>query len=363
LLCILQALSRKDRPLVRKSLAQLRTWAGTHASPFHWREAGLCVPAMPVLLIAGLLLHQAVYGAVAAGAAFAVGFGAARDLRGWRWAAMGAATAGIALATFVGCTLGQWTPVLVVAASVAAAGCAAFALFDEDFWWVTLQVVIAMLVASYYPSPGPVALGRAAAVLAGGLTQMVIVMILALLFPAAGGRLPPGPAKPKPDRRLLIGHVVRAAVCVAAALIAAHGLGLSNGYWAPMTAMLVLKPGLSETQTRGLARLTGTLIGCIAASAFAIAVDQSRPALLAALTLTAGGAFALQKAHYATLTCMITATVVLLLTLGRGDVVLNAEHRLIATLLGGVIALVVARIAPHSPRATQAEDDRVGGAA
>jgi hypothetical protein len=347
---------------VSKPLAQLRTWAKDHASPFHWREAGLCVPAMPVLLIAGLLLHQAAYGAVAAGAAFAVGFGAARDLRGWRWAAMGAATAGIGVATFAGCTLGQWTPVLVVAAALAAAGCAAVALFDEDFWWVTLQVVIAMLVASYYPSPVPVALQRAAAVVAGGLTQMAIVMVLARLFPAAGGRLPPGPPKRKPPRRLLVGHTLRAAVCVAAALTAARGLGLGNGYWAPMTAMLVLKPGLSETQTRGLARLVGTLIGCIAASAFAIVVDQSRPALLAAMTLTAGAAFALQKAHYATLTCMITATVVLLLTLGRGDVVLNAEHRLIATVLGGVIALVVARIAPHSPLAAQVEEDRVGAA-
>jgi hypothetical protein len=60
--------------------------------------------------------------------------------------------------------------------------------------------------------------------------------------------------------------------------------------------------------------------------------------LLAAMAVTAGAAYALQKAHYATLTCMITATVVLLLTLGRADVVPTAEHRLIATVLGGVIA-------------------------
>jgi hypothetical protein len=77
------------------------------------------------------------------------------------------------------------------------------------------------------------------------------------------------------------------------------------------------------------------------------------------MAVTAGLAYALQKAHYATLTCMITATVVLLLTLGRGYVVINAEHRLIATVLGGVIALVVARIAPHRPLAGEA--GRPGG--
>jgi uncharacterized membrane protein YccC len=346
-------------PLTRR----LRAWAQSHASPFHWREAGLCVPAIPLILIVGVALHQPLYGAAAAGAAFAVGFGAARDLRGWRWAAMGAAAAGVSLATFAGCTLGQWPPALIAVAALAAAGCAAFALFDEDFWWVTLQMVIALLVASYYPSPALAALERAGAVLAGGLTQMAVIMILARVFPAAGARLPPAPPKPAPARRLLVGHTLRAAVCVAAALTAARALGLSNGYWAPMTAMLVLKPGLSDTQVRGLARLVGTLIGCIAASAFVIAVGEARPALLAAMAVTAGLAYALQKARYATLTCMITATVVLLLTLGRGDVVVNAEHRLIATVLGGVIALVVARIAPHRALAGSTQADRVGGAA
>ena len=349
---------------MRAALTQrLRAWARNHASPFHWREAGLCVPAIPLILIVGVLLHKPLYGAAAAGAAFAVGFGAARDLRGWRWAAMGGAAIAVALATFAGCTLGQWPPVLIAVAALAAAGCAAFALFDEDFWWVTLQAVIALLVASYYPSPVPAALERAGAVLAGGLTQMVVIMVLALIFPAAGARLPPGPPKPPPERRVLIGHILRAAVCVAAALAAARALGLSNGYWAPMTAMLVLKPGLSDTQVRGLARLVGTLIGCIVASAFVIAVKDARPVLLAAMAATAGLAYALQKAHYATLTCMITATVVLLLTLGGGNVVMSAEHRLIATLLGGVIALVGARIAPHRPLAGDARQDRVGGAA
>ena len=349
---------------MRKPLEQrLRVWVQNHASPFHWREAGLCVPALPLILITGILLHLPLYAAAAAGAAFAVGFGAARDLRGWRWAAMGGATASVALATFVGCTLGQWPPALIAVAALAAAGCAAFALFDEDFWWVTLQAVIALLIASYYPSPIPAALARAGAVLAGGVTQMVVIVLLAHLFPAAGGRLPRGPAPARPERRVLIGHVLRAAVCVAAALTAAQALRLSNGYWAPMTAMLVLKPGLSDTQVRGLSRLVGTLIGCLAASAFVIAIHEARPGLFAALAVTAGLAYALQKAHYATLTCMITATVVLLLTLGGGNVVISAEHRLIATVLGGVIALVIARIAPHRPLAGKAQEDRVGGAA
>lgn len=60
------------------------------------------------------------------------------------------------------------------------------------------------------------------------------------------------------------------------------------------------------------------------------------------MTVAAGAAFALQKAHYAIFTAAITATVVLLVSLGETSPLVNAEHRLLATLIGGVLALAVA---------------------
>ena len=130
-----------------------------------------------------------------------------------------------------------------------------------------------------------------------------------------------------------------------------------------MTAMLVLKPGLSETHTRGFARLGGTLAGCIAATVFEFCVAGSQAWLLAGIALSASASFALQKAHYAILSSVITATVVLLLVFARtGGVIANAEHRLIATLLGGCVALVGARIVPHRPYAEHPGADRVGAA-
>ena len=36
--------------------------------PAYWREAALCAPALPVLLLVGLLTGHVAYGAVAAGA-------------------------------------------------------------------------------------------------------------------------------------------------------------------------------------------------------------------------------------------------------------------------------------------------------
>ena len=332
--------------------------------PVYWREAMLCTPAMPVVLLIGLASGNIGYGAVAAGAAFSVGFGAARDLRGGRWAAMMFATAGTAVFAVIGSLAGRSLPVEMAVAAAAAAGCAAFALIDEDIWWITLQMVIALLVAGYYPGTPSEALLRGAVVFGGGAAQVLIVAILAWLAPKAAQPLPAAAAKGLLDRKLLIVHAIRAAVCVVLALGCARLLGLANSYWAPMTAMLVLKPGLSETHIRGIARLGGTVAGCLLASVFALAIGYYQPLLLAGVTLTAYAAFSLQKAHYAILSSAITATVVLLLSLAHGGgVLLNAEHRLIATLLGGAVALVVARIAPHRPALARASDDTVGSTA
>jgi len=334
------------------------------SQPVYWREAALCAPALPLLLLIGLSTGQIAYGAVAAGAAFSVGFGAARDLRGRRWGAMLAAVVGTTATAFIGCLAGQWEIVLLPVAALAAAACAALALYDEDLWWVSLQMVIALLVAGHYSGPLPAAGLRALTVFVGGMTQVLVVMALARLAPAAAGRLPPAAPKPPPDRRLVVSHTIRAAICVGLALAVAWKLGLANSYWAPMTAMLILKPGLSDTHTRGIARFTGTIVGCLLASLYALAVGYYAPLLLIGIGLTGCAAYALQKAHYAILTSAVTATVVLLLSLAQhGHALTNAEHRLIATLVGGVIALVIAMIAPHRPLDQHATVDRVGAAA
>ncbi len=336
--------------------------AFARAQPLYWREAALCVPAIPCLLLLGFASHRLADGAVAAGAAFAVGFGAARDLRGRRWAAMIAAGVGTSIAAFLGCLAGQRTETLLAAAMLAAATCAVLALIDEDLWWISLQMVIALLVGEYFAGAAGAALERAAAVLAGGAVQVACVVILARLAPAAAGPLPAGPPKPPPTRGLLLAHAVRAACSVALSLEIARTVGLANSYWAPMTAMLVLKPGLGDTHARGIARLAGTVAGGLAAAAFAAGVGYDRLPLVLAVGFGAGASFALQKAHYALLTTAVTATVVLLLSLARGGGALgNAEHRLVATALGGAIALAVAAIAPHRPHAGPVPGDVVGG--
>lgn len=334
---------------------------GQHFRPFHWREAALCVPAMPILIAVGLLNSYPTQGAIAAGAAFAVGFGAARELGGRRWGAMIAAMLGMALAAFAGTMLGQDSPVFVIAAGALAAICAALALRDEDAWWVFLQVVIAFFVAGYYPGGLSGAVERGGLTLIGGGVQIAIVVVLARLFPRAGV-VTIRPAAPiEAGRTLLIAHMARAALCVMGCLMLIRPLELANGYWAPMTALIVLKPRLSETRARGLARLGGTLAGAALATLFAAAVHDDALWLVIGASIAAGAAFALQKAHYASLTGSITATIVLLTSLGQSSAVGNAEHRIAATLLGGGLALLVAVLVPHKLPRRRLKPDRVGG--
>ncbi len=160
----------------------------------------------------------------------------------------------------------------------------------------------------------------------------------------------------------MISHAFRAGLCVALAIVIARQLQLSNDYWAPITALLVLKPGLHDTRARGLERLLGTLTGSVFATLFAVLVADNPTALLIGATVTVGLSYALQKARYPIFNIAVTATVVLLVTIGHGGVVVNAEHRVVATLLGGLIALGVAFLVRKPRRFKRATEDRLGNA-
>lgn len=326
----------------------------------YWREAVLCVPAMPLMMLAGALTGDITTAAIAAGAAFSVGFGAARDLRGRRWGAMLAAMLSMSAATLIGSLSGGVPWLAPIVAATAGAACAVLAMYDEDMWWIALQAVIALLVAQYYPGDAVEALRRAVIVLGGGAVQIACVVALVRVMPAARARLPRGAAPQHPGNWAVAMHAVRAALCVAGSLLIARHWGLANSYWAPMTAMLILKPGLRDTWARGGQRIFGTLAGCVGATVFVVAVGTQTWVMLPVLALTTGFAFAVQKGHYAVLTTAITATVVLLLALAHGAALANAEHRVIATLLGGGCALAVAWIAPRRPRWRRRLVDRVG---
>lgn len=308
----------------------------------YWRELILCSPAI-LLVLALSTDFSYIHAVIMVGAAFSVGFGASRSFRGHRWGAVVASTFGMAMTAVAGSVFGHEGIWLYFAIGLLSASCAILTSYNNDLWWISLQIVVAFLVASYYPENLENALLRGIFTLLGGGLQLMGMMLTAKLFPKSADLLPPATATSLPLNQQI--RFVLAVICsVTIALYIAKRAGLANDYWAAMTALIILKPDNKATLERMINRFIGTFLGCCFATVVIYLFGMNNIILLLLLTLTSGAAFAMQKAHYALLTSMISATIVLLIGLGHGNPIAITEHRIIATLLGGGVTLIVVRL-------------------
>jgi len=312
--------------------------------------AGLvCLPVIAVLLVAGIATGHTGGALVAASGAISVGFGSFQRFTRNKAAPMLLAALGMASSAVCGSLLGEIWPVLVVAAAVWGGVCGWALTFGMGLWWIALQWAIALFVAGAYPS-GPLgALVRASLVLAGGALQFLVVVLVWKLqrLEPAGHALRVRTYLRYGRRQLhgslgLIGYAMRAAAAAALCVTLSRSLKMPNGYWAPMTALLVLRPTLRETLSRGLARGVGTLVGAGVATLVAAWLRPGEYLTAALVVLFAWGAYAARRVHYAALTTSVTACIVFLLALFGLPELPNAVHRIFATLVGGAIALTLA---------------------
>jgi uncharacterized membrane protein YccC len=189
-------------------------------------------------------------------------------------------------------------------------------------------------------------------VLAGGAVQLIVVQAIRWLAP--GHLFRPAANAPFTVRSILsqvhdliagrapgIGQAVTMALAVSTGELVYRMLDMPNGYWLPMTVLLILRPAARETAARALARLVGTLFG---AGLLTLLMALLRPAVPVLVGLIAGAAwicYAFLRVNYAILSLAITIYVVLLFAIAGLPEPVVALHRGVATLLGGVIGLVV----------------------
>ena len=105
--------------------------------------------------------------------------------------------------------------------------------------WIALQCGLAAIIATGFPASLERASLRALIILAGGLTQTGCLAIARF----ARRRLPP----PPPPNPFVPHYAVHLAIALAAAMLVERLLALRNGYWAAMTALLVLRPDRNHT--------------------------------------------------------------------------------------------------------------------
>ncbi len=313
-----------------------------------------CLPAIVGLLIAGQLSGHTVEGLIAASGALTVGFGAFQHLTGLRAAPMVLAAVGMSVSAGIGTLVSGIPGLEAVTAGLWGFALGLFAALGTASWWVLLQCAVTLVVAVSFPADLFYAGERAALVLVGGAAEILVVSALWLLAPRPfAGMAPPNEQLPPRTLGEAWRTLERAAAlrserlryCAALGLSTAVGvvvfrLGIPNGYWVPMTVLLVLRwGGLRVTLGRALARCAGTLAGAGAITLFAALAQPSPNTLIALGAVAAWGCFALQWVNYAVFSVCITAFVVLGFAVAGLPEPVMAGHRALATLLGGLIGI------------------------
>jgi len=141
-------------------------------------------------------------------------------------------------------------------------------------------------------------------------------------------------------------HAVRLACCVAAADALGRTLALPRSYWIPMTAAIVLKPDFAATFTRGVVRVTGTLLGLVLITALVYTLFGELPARIALVGVFMFAIRSLGPTNYGILVSAVTALVVVLTSFAGARPETTIVERGVYTLIGGAIALVAYAVWP-----------------
>lgn len=322
---------------------------------FNTHSALLAMPGFALLLVGGVSAGAAMPASIAAGAAFSVGFGATKRVFHNRWAAMTLAGIGMTLVAFIGTILGNDPYVTLAATALMGGLCGALISRDIDLWWVWLQIIIAFLLALHFP--GSVLDGLRRAVLVAGGSAIQIAAVGLMVGVIGEGKEIPAARSDRATRQEMLLHALRAALCITIAKVAADKAGVEHGYWAVLTAMVVLKPGLRDTGVRGIEPIGGTVAGIVLATIVLHLLAAVPLPLAGAAVLSAGCAFGFQKARYAVLSAAITMSVILMIALAGGEIKGAETDRLLATLIGGAVALAGAMIAPRRLPGQRNADD------
>lgn len=315
------------------------------------RRALPCMAAIVGCLAIGLLAGHAGAGMVAAGGAMTVGFGSFQWLGRSRVAPMLWATGGMAVSAVGGSLVGHSGPGAVFDAAAVGFGAGILLALGPGASWIGQQCAIVALVASGYPVGWQAAVARAGLILLGGALQTLIMIGV---WRGRGPKIEPAEEDPfegiLPAFRVLRTNLtLRSDAChyalrQSATLAVAAGLeqatGLPNGYWVPMTALLVLRPAFQPTFYRGVLRVVGTVVGAALAT---LLVRELRldPLTTGALTaLFAWLAYSLVNVNYGLFAVFLTAYIVFLLDFGGLSTREIVAHRTINTALGGGLALL-----------------------
>ena len=156
-------------------------------------------------------------------------------------------------------------------------------------------------------------------------------------------------------------YSLRLAITLAVSTLIYRQMHFASGYWIPMTALLVLKPGLADTVSRALARTLGTVAGAWLISIFVAHFTPSPIALVAFTVLFTWLSYGLQNVNYALFALCVTGYIVFLLSLDKLPEIEIAHRRAVCTVIGGGLALAVRLVVIYRWRTRLRESSGAAG--
>ena len=333
---------------------------------FHWNLASfradwIFVLAVAVCLGAGIAAGHPGAALIAGGGAMTAGFGGKQSIDETPLLPILFVSIGMAFSTFLGMVAGHEGWALIAIASLFGFGYGMMSQRGAGYVWVGQQCAVTLLVASAFPAPVHGAAVRAALLFAGGMVQLLISAVALRSMHQLGRRILTMATYVRSEEQALrrtylravrsvrsrrlrdspLPYATRLAVVLAVSTVIYRELHFASGYWIPMTALLVMRPGVADTANRAVARTAGTLAGALLASFLLLHVHPSTVELACLVVLLTWCCYGVLNVNYALFSVFLTSYIVFLLALAQMPGAVTARRRFVCTLIGGVLALSV----------------------
>lgn len=352
---------------------------------FHWENQSFRTDWIFVLPVAfclavGLAVGHPAAGMIAAGGAATIGYGAKQNIDDSQLLPMIFATLGISVSTFLGMVVGHENFLLVGMAALWGFGYGMLTARDGGYGWVGQQCVVMLVVGSAFPASAEAAADRSLLMLGGGAIQVLSSSVILQLFGELRAHLSALTSYIRVEQAALgeailkaaaswkqgklkdsaVPYSIRLAITLTVSTLIYRQMHVASGYWIPMTALIVLKPGIADTASRAIARTLGTVAGAWLISIFIAHFTPSPIALVVFTVLFAWLSYGTLNVNYALFALCLTGYIVFLLSLDKLPEIEIAHRRAVATVIGGSLALAVRLVVIHRWRKRLRES---GGAA
>lgn len=150
----------------------------------------------------------------------------------------------------------------------------------------------------------------------------------------------------------ILRHATRICAVAVAGYLIGGALPLGHGYWAPMSAVMVMRPDFSQTYSRAVARFCGTLVGVAVATGVVQLAHPDTELSAALAVLCAALMYLLMRTGQLVSQVCVSAYVVFLLGMGGEAWGQTVPERLVLTVVGGLLAMLSYALYPawETPR-------------